>query len=72
MVIKDCSNYGGISLLSTTYKMLSDILLSLLIPYAQKIIGEKITGDHLGGFQCHRSTTDHIFCICHILEKKWE
>jgi len=21
---------------------------------------------------CNRSTTDHIFCICHILEKKWE
>jgi len=28
-VIKDCSNYGGISLLSTTYKLLSNILVSL-------------------------------------------
>ena len=24
------------------------------------------------GFQHNRSTTDHIFCICQILEKKWE
>jgi len=30
----DCSNYTGISLLPTTYKILSNILLSRLIPYA--------------------------------------
>jgi len=24
------------------------------------------------GFQCNRSTTDHIFSICQILEKRWE
>jgi len=24
------------------------------------------------GFRHSRSTTDHIFCICQILEKKWE
>jgi hypothetical protein len=24
------------------------------------------------GFQHNRSTTDQIFCICQILEKKWE
>jgi hypothetical protein len=64
---KDWSNYCGISLLSTTYKVLSNILLSRLTPYAEEIIG-----DHWCGFQCSRSTTDHIFCICQILEKKWE
>jgi hypothetical protein len=64
----DCSSYRGISFLSTAYKILSNILLSMLItPYA-----EKITGDHLCGFQPNRSTTDHIFCIHQILEKKWE
>ena len=63
----DCSNYRGISLLPTTYKILSNILLSRLIPYA-----EEVTGDHQCGFRCNRSTTDHIFCIRQILEKKWE
>jgi len=65
-VIKETSNYRSISLLSTTYKIFSNILLSNLTPYAEEIIG-----DHLCGFQCNRST-NHIFCICQILEKKWE
>jgi hypothetical protein len=63
----DCSNYRGISVLPTTYKILSNILLSRLIQYAEKIIG-----DHQGGFRRNRSTTDHLFCIRQILEKKWE
>jgi len=63
----DCSNYRGISLLPTTYKILSNILLSRLIPYAKKIIG-----DHQCGFRRNRSTIDHIFCIRQILDKKWE
>ena len=57
-----CSNYSGISLLSTTYKILSNILMSRLTPY----------GDHQCGFWRHRSTTDHTFCIRQIPEKKWE
>jgi hypothetical protein len=35
----DCSNYQGISLLSTSYKILSNILLSKLTLYVDKIIG---------------------------------
>jgi len=60
----DYSNYRGISLLPTTYKILSSILLSRLIPYANEIIG-----DHQYGFRRKRSTIDHIFYIRQILEK---
>jgi hypothetical protein len=35
----DCSNYRGISLLSTSYKILSNVLLSRLSPYVDKVIG---------------------------------
>jgi hypothetical protein len=41
----DCINYRGISSLSTSYKILSNILLSWLNPYANEIIG-----DHQCGF----------------------
>jgi len=51
----------------TTYKILSNILLSRLIPYEKEIIG-----DHQCGFRRNRPTIDHIFCIRQILEKKWE
>jgi hypothetical protein len=53
--------------LSNTYKILSNILLSRLTPYAEEIIG-----DHQYGFRRNRSTTDHIFSSHRILEKKWE
>jgi len=33
----DCSNYRGLSSLSTTFKILSSILLSRLTPYAEEI-----------------------------------
>jgi hypothetical protein len=62
-----CSNYRDISLLPTTYKILSNILLSRLTPYAEEIIGY-----HQCGFRRNLSATDHIFCIRQILEKKWE
>jgi hypothetical protein len=62
-----CNNYRGISLLSTSYKMLSDILHSRLSTYIDKIIGNQQCG-----FRRNRSTTDQIFCIHQILEEKWE
>jgi hypothetical protein len=61
----DCNNYLGISLLSTSYKILSTILLSRLSLYIDEIIG-----DHQCGFRGNRSTADQIFCIHQILEKK--
>jgi len=45
----DCNNYRVISLLLTTYKILSNILLSRLIPYAEEVIG-----DHQCGFRHNR------------------
>ena len=36
----ECSNYRGISLSSTAYKILSNILLSKLSPYAEKCLGD--------------------------------
>jgi hypothetical protein len=63
----DCRNIRGISFLSTSYKILSNILLSRLIPYVYEI-----TEDHQCGFQCNRSMTDQIFYIRQILEKKGE
>jgi hypothetical protein len=49
------------------YDMISNILLSWLPPHA-----EDVTVDHQCGFQCDKSTTDHIFYIHHITEKKLE
>jgi hypothetical protein len=40
----DCSNYRGISLLPTTYKILTNILLSKLTEYAEDIIGDRQYG----------------------------
>jgi hypothetical protein len=63
----DCNNYRGISLLSTAYKILFNILLVRLTPYVNEIIG-----DHQCGFRRNRSTADQIFYIRQILEKKRE
>jgi hypothetical protein len=58
----DCNNYRAISLLSISYKRLSNILLSRLSPYVDKIIG-----DHECGFRHTISHTDQILCIRQIL-----
>jgi hypothetical protein len=60
----DCNFYHSISLLSTSYKMLSNIPLSKLSQYIDEIIW-----DNQCGFQCNRSTVYQIFCIRQILEK---
>jgi hypothetical protein len=61
------SKYRDISLLSNSYKMLSNILISRLIPYAHEFLG-----DHQCGFRRNRSMTVHILYIRQIREKKWE
>jgi hypothetical protein len=42
----DCNNYRGMTLLSTSYQMLSNILLSRLSPYVVEIIGDHHCGFH--------------------------
>ena len=51
----------------TPYKIFSNILLSILTPYAEEIIG-----DYQREFRSNRLNTDHIFCIHPILDRKWE
>jgi hypothetical protein len=63
----DCNNYHGISLLSTAYKILSNILLTRLTPYVNYI-----TGDHQCTFHLNRSNTNQIFYVRQVLEKKME
>jgi len=53
-----------ISLLQTTYKILSNILVAMFALCIDVIIG-----DNLCGFWLNRSTIDQIFCICQIVEK---
>jgi hypothetical protein len=60
----DCTNDRSISLLTTTYKILSNFLLSRLTRNAKKM-----TGGHQTGFLHNRSTTDHIFYIRKCLRK---
>jgi hypothetical protein len=60
-----CNKYRGIALLSTANKILSNILLARLTPYVNDVIG-----DHQCGFRRNRSTTDQIFYIRQIVEKK--
>jgi hypothetical protein len=62
----DCSNYRGLSFLSTSYKILSNILLARLSPYADEIMGE-----HQCGFWGKRSTTEQISYIQQIMEEEW-
>jgi hypothetical protein len=57
-----CSN-----MLSTSCKILCNILLSRLGPYIDEIIV-----DQQCGFWRKRWTSEQTFCICQILEKNWE
>jgi len=61
-----CEGRGlyGSWLLPTTYKILSNILLSRLIPYAEEIIG-----DHQCGFGRSISTTDLYSAFVKYLRK---
>jgi hypothetical protein len=61
--VTNCNNYQGISLLSTAYKILSNMLLARLTPYVNEIVGT-----HQYGFCCNRSITNQILYIRQILK----
>jgi hypothetical protein len=63
----DFSNNLGISWLSTSYKIVSNILLARLSPYVHEIIW-----DYQCGFRRNRSATDQTFCIRKILQRKYK
>jgi hypothetical protein len=62
-----CNNYHGISLLSTSYKILSNILLSRLSPYMDEII-ETINID----FDVRDQLLIRFSAFVRYWRKKWE
>lgn len=64
---EDPKNYRGISLLNTSYKVLSKIIQRRIEVYSEEIIE-----DHQAGFQKGRSTIDQIFVIKEVISKYWE
>jgi len=63
--IMECSNYRGVSLLNTAYKILSNILFARISPFSENIIG-----NYQCGFRKNRSTTNQIFTLRQILERQ--
>ena len=61
----DCSNYGGITLLSSAGKILARILLNRLI----LMIAQENTPESHCGFRSNRGTTDMIFMLRQAQEK---
>lgn len=61
------TNYRGISLLNTSYKVLSNVLHNRLKPYIKEIIG-----DYQAGFMAGKSTLDQIHVVKQIIEKNHE
>ena len=63
----ECSNYRGVSLLNTAYKVLSTILFARISTFAENIIG-----NYQCGFRKNRSTTNQIFTLRQRLEEAKE
>jgi sorting nexin-29 len=63
----NCQNYRAVTLLNTTYKILTCIIYNKLTEYAEKLIG-----DYQKGFRKNSSTTDNIYMLKQIYEKSYE
>lgn len=64
---KNCENYRGISLLCTMYKVYARIVNARI-----KAISEALLGEEQNGFRKGRSTSDNVFILQQILEKRRE
>ena len=62
-----CTNYRGISLLPSAYKVLSKILSTKLEPHTEAFLSE-----YQAGFRKQRSTSDQLFSIRQIVQKSYE
>lgn len=62
-----CQNYRGISLLNTSYKIVSNIILNRIKPYSKEIVGE-----YQSGFMPGKSTIYQIHTIKQTVEKRHE
>jgi hypothetical protein len=64
---KECSNYRGITLLNSTYKIFTCLIYNRLAKYSELTLGE-----YQAGFRPSRSTIDQIHVVRQILEKCYE
>lgn len=64
---QECKNYRGITLLNTTYKILSTLIQRRLQEKARNIIGQ-----YQNGFVKGKSTTDAVYILKQIMEKVQE
>jgi hypothetical protein len=60
----ECSNYRGISFLSTAYKILATVINNRLTTYTEDLLSQE-----QNGFRKNGSTVDNIFIMRQILEK---
>jgi len=64
---KECSNYRGITLLNSIYKIFTCLIYNRLAKYSELTLGE-----YQAGFRSSRSTIDQIHVVRQILEKCYE